>query len=143
MMMNTKTRTLLIILAIVITGAFVAIWAMMAFRGPATVSGTITYRERIALPNTAVVFVRIEDVSIADVSAKIMGEQIITNPGQVPIPFEVEYDPNQIQENHTYNLRVRIEDDNGNLLFISDTHTPIITRGAPTENVEVVVVSKE
>ena len=60
---------------------------------PAVVTGTVTYRERIALSPQAVVEVKLEDVSRADAAAVTIGEQTITNPGQVPIDFEIEYDP--------------------------------------------------
>jgi putative lipoprotein len=105
----------------------------------ASVSGTIVYRERIALPPEAVVKVQVQDVSLQDVAAKVMGEQIIANPGQVPIPYEVAYDPNQIQENHTYAVAARIEDGSGKLLFINTQSYPVITRGAPTKDVQILV----
>jgi len=88
-----------------------------------------------------VVTVRIEDVSKADTIAEVIGEQVIQTEGaQVPIPFEVAYDPDKIDETHSYSLRVRIEDGNGKLLFINDTSVPVITRGNPTQDIEVVVV---
>jgi putative lipoprotein len=105
----------------------------------ASVTGTIVYRERIALPPEAVVQVQIQDVSLQDVAATVMGEQIITNPGQVPIPYEVAYDPGQIQQNHTYAVAARIEDGSGKLLFINTQSYPVITRGAPTKDVEILV----
>ena len=108
--------------------------------GGACVSGTITYPEGIPLPEDAVVQIQVQDTSLADAPAIVMGEQIITTPGQVPIPYQVCYDPSQIQENHTYSMSVRITDADGKLLFINDTHIPVITQGNPTENVEVVVI---
>jgi putative lipoprotein len=107
----------------------------------ATVSGTVTYLQRIALPPDAVVTVRIEDVSRADVMAEAIGQQVIhTDGAQVPIPFEVTYDTDQIEENHSYSLRVRIEDRAGTLLWINDTSVPVITRDNPTRDIEVIVV---
>ncbi len=107
----------------------------------ATVTGTVTYLQRIALQPDAVVTVRIEDVSKADTIAEVIGEQVIQTDGaQVPIPFEVAYDPDQIEENHSYSLRVRIEDSAGKLLWINDTSVPVITRGNPVQDVEVLVV---
>ncbi len=107
----------------------------------ATVSGTVTYLQRIALPPDAVVTVRIEDVSKADAIAEVIGEQVIhTDGAQVPFPFEVAYDTDQIEENHSYSLRVRIEDSAGKLLWINDTSVPVITRGNPVQDVEVLVV---
>ena len=47
----------------------------------ATVTGTVTYKERIALPPEGVVVtVKVEDVSRADAPAVTVGEQIIKNP---------------------------------------------------------------
>lgn len=107
----------------------------------ATVSGTVTYLQRIALPPDAVVTVRIEDVSKADAMAEVIGEKVIHTGGtQVPIAFEVAYDADQIEENHSYSLRARIEDGAGKLLFTNDTSVPVITRGNPTQDVEVLVV---
>ncbi len=105
----------------------------------ATVSGTVTYLQREALPPNAVVEVKLVDVSRQDIAATVLGEQIITDPGQVPIPFEIAYDPGSIDPRFTYAVQVRITAD-GQLLFISDTVTPVITRGAPTSDVEIVVV---
>ena len=107
----------------------------------ASVTGTVTYRQRIALPPEAVLTVRIEDVSKADAPAEVVGEQVIKTEGaQVPIPFAVPYDPSKIIENHRYSLRVRIEDGSGRLLFINDTNVPVITNGNPTEDIEVVAI---
>jgi putative lipoprotein len=106
-----------------------------------SVTGQVTYRQRIALPPDAVIKIQIQDVSLADAPAEVVGEQVIQPSGkQVPIPYEVKYNPDVIQENHSYSMSVRIEGQDGKLLFISDTHTPVITRGNPTKNVEVVLV---
>ena len=101
---------------------------------------TVTYREKIALPpQGVVVIVKVEDVSRADAPAVIIGEQIIENPKhQVPIPFEIEYNPDDIDERYTYAMRVRIEVD-GELWFINTTRHQVITRGFPTNDVEVML----
>lgn len=43
----------------------------------ATVTGTVTYRERIALPPGATVTVRLQDVSRADAPAEVLAEEMI------------------------------------------------------------------
>ncbi len=96
---------------------------------PATLSGTVSYRERIALSDTAVVEITLQDVSRADAPAVDLARHRITRPGQVPIPFELGYDPADIDERMSYSLRARITDQ-GKLLFINDTATPVLTRGA-------------
>ena len=102
------------------------------------VTGTVTYRERIALSPQAVVEVKLLDVSRADAPAITIGEQIIENPGQVPIPFEIQYDPEAIDERFTYAIGVRILQGD-DLLFINDTQHSVITRGNPVD-VDVVLV---
>jgi len=108
--------------------------------GGGMVTGTVTYRQRIALPDEAVIKVHIRDVSPADVPARVVGEQVIRSAGrQVPIPFAVDYDQEDILATHLYSIHARIEDGAGDLLFITDTVIPVITMGNPTEGVEVVV----
>jgi putative lipoprotein len=108
----------------------------------AAVTGTVIYRERVMLPPDAVLTVRLQDVSRQDVPARLLGEQIYTTGGkQVPIPFEVPYNPENIDERFSYSISARIEDGDGILRFISDTHNPVITRGSATKNVEVWVRS--
>jgi putative lipoprotein len=116
-----------------------AIAGLSGGKDAASVSGTVTYRERIALAPDAVVKVQIQDVSLQDVAATVMGEQVIRNPGQVPIPYEVAYDPKEIEDNHTYAVAARIEDGGGKLLFITTQSYPVITRGNPTKDVQLVV----
>jgi putative lipoprotein len=97
----------------------------------ARVTGTVTYRERIALPPTALVTVRLVDVSRADAPAIVIGEQVIHPAGrQVPFEFSIPCDPSQIQPQYTYAVQARIED-GARLLFISDQMYPVLTRDAP------------
>jgi putative lipoprotein len=107
----------------------------------ASVTGTVTYLVRMALPDDAVVTVQIQDTSLADAPAVVVGEQVIETGGQqVPIAFEVAYNPDDIQEAKTYTMSARIEDSAGTLLFINDTSIPVITAGNPTQDVEIVTV---
>ena len=106
----------------------------------AEVTGTVTYRERIALPPTAVIKVQLVDVSRADAPAIVLGEQVRQAGGkQVPFAFEIQFDPAQIEANHSYAVQARIEQD-GKLRFISDRHYAVITRGAP-DHVDIVLRS--
>ncbi|MER9236160.1 YbaY family lipoprotein [Mesorhizobium sp. M0622] len=84
-----------------------------------TLKGEVTYRERIALPPNAVLSVQLADVSLADAPAAIIGERKVVPAGQVPIKFEISFDPQVIRPNMTYALQARITADD-RLLFISD-----------------------
>jgi putative lipoprotein len=109
--------------------------------GGPSITGEVTYRQRIALPEEAVVTVQLQDVSLMDVETKVLGEQVIETGGdQVPFAYEVEYDEDEIIDNHTYSMSARITDGGGNLLFISDTANLVITNGNPTSDVEIVTV---
>jgi uncharacterized lipoprotein YbaY len=63
--------------------------AGVAGAGEAVLSGTVAYRERIALPSGAVVDIKLLDVSRMDVAAEVMAETAIRPEHQVPIPFEL------------------------------------------------------
>ena len=104
------------------------------------VSGTVTYRQRNALPANAVLIVKIVDVSRADASAIVINEQRIDTAGkQVPIDFDITYDRSKIQDRNRYAVQAEIRDNAGRLLFITDTSYPVITQGNP-RNVEITVV---
>jgi len=98
----------------------------------AVISGTVNYRERMALSNQAELEITLEDVSRQDVAAKIIARQTIKDTGQVPIRFELPYAPADIDERMSYSLRAKIQD-RGRLMFISDTHVPVLTRGGGRE----------
>ena len=103
--------------------------------------GTVTYRQRIALPPNAVVEVKLVDVSRADAPAITIAEQTIqTNGKQVPIPFTLSFDPNQINPKYRYAVQARITVD-GTLRWINTTQYAVLTQGNPKTNVEVVVNS--
>jgi putative lipoprotein len=104
----------------------------------AFVTGTVTYRQRIALPSTAVVEVTLQDISRQDAPATLLAREVILTGGrQAPIPFTLAYDADAIDSRFTYAVAARITN-GGKLLFINDTVHPVITREAPSE-VEVVV----
>lgn len=93
------------------------------------VTGTLQYRERIALGPEAVAKITLEDVSRADAPAVVIAEQELVNPGQPPIAYRLEYPLAAIDQRMTYSVRARIVEGD-QLLFTSDTHAPVLTRGA-------------
>ena len=104
-------------------------------------SGTVWYRERIALPDDGVVVtVELRDVSKADVAAPLLAQQVIETPGQVPIEFSLPPPLERSAFDHPVqaSLSARIEID-GRLAWISDTNNPV-TLDAPTTGLSVMVV---
>jgi len=96
------------------------------------VAGELTYKARIALPDTAQVIVTLEDVSQADAPAMMIGQTIMAAPAGPPIPFVVTYNLNDIDATHTYAVRAQIKDADGTLLFTSTTRHLVITQGNPS-----------
>ncbi len=94
------------------------------------VTGSITYRERMALTDAAVVEVELADVSVADGPAEIVSTQRIRSPGQVPVHFKLEYPASRIDPSHRYTVQVRIHEGDA-LAFATDTAYPVITQGNP------------
>jgi putative lipoprotein len=95
------------------------------------VAGTVAYRERMALPPDAVVQVQLSDVSLQDVPAQVVAETTLSPAGrQVPLPFELRYDPAKIEPRRRYAVRATIRSE-GRLLFTTDTQVPVFTEGHP------------
>ncbi|MFA0071021.1 YbaY family lipoprotein, partial [Vibrio breoganii] len=104
------------------------------------ISGTVSYRERIALPENALVTVTLEDISLADTPSTIIATQEFTTDGkQVPFAFELNYDNNKIKANHRYNMRATIHVD-GKLRFTTDTIKSVITDVENTQQADLRLV---
>ncbi|HQU68862.1 MAG TPA: YbaY family lipoprotein [Albidovulum sp.] len=126
---------------IVIQGA--AVLPALATFGPGTaeakmkvLKGSVSYRERMALPDGATVRVQLLDVSLADAASVTIAETVITPEGQVPIPYELHYDEAAIVANHSYAVAARIEAE-GRLLYISTTRHAVLTGGADDTDIMV------
>jgi heat shock protein HslJ len=104
----------------------------------AVVMGNVLGPGGTELPEAAVVYIHLSDVSLADADANPIAEQVITGASEFPIPYSVMYNPKEIVDNHTYAIGVRIEDDSGKLLFINPTAYHVITARNPNE-VDVIV----
>ncbi|MEZ8822857.1 YbaY family lipoprotein [Vibrio amylolyticus] len=106
-----------------------------------SITGSIVYRERIALPENALVTVKLQDISLADAPAEIIAvNQFETNGAQVPFNFDLAYDTRKIKANHRYSVSARIEVD-GKLRFINDTVYPVINDQNDTSHVELRLIS--
>ena len=57
----------------------------------ASVTGSVTYRERLALTDDASLIIELRDVSYADAAAPLIASKTVNNPGQVPIKFAIDY----------------------------------------------------
>ncbi|MBP6786096.1 MAG: YbaY family lipoprotein [Candidatus Promineofilum sp.] len=102
-----------------------------------TLTGNVFYIERIALQPDALITVELQDVS-AGTTNVIATRDINAEGRQVPIPFELPYDPTAIDPAGTYLLSARVSE-GGQIVFSSPTGVPVLTNGAPTSNVELLV----
>ncbi|MDN6882679.1 YbaY family lipoprotein [Variovorax sp. CAN2819] len=93
------------------------------------VTGTVTYRERIALDPAADIVVQLLDVSLMDAPSKVLAEQRIkANGRQVPFAYELKVDAARIDPRMRYAVSARITRGE-QLLFINDTQYPVLTQG--------------
>ena len=101
--------------------------------GPARLAGSVTYRERMALPAGAVVHVALLDVSLVGTPARVIAAQEIRPTSQVPVPFVLEYDRGEIDPAYRYGLRATISGADGRVLWANVTTEPVFREGAPDE----------
>lgn len=110
----------------------------------ATVTGSVTAPENgppvDGFPEGSVLLVRLDDISKADAPAEnISTQDVPLGDAEFPIPFELTYPTDEIDDRFTYAVSARIEYE-GELLAITDTVVPVITNGAPTSGVVVPLV---
>lgn len=105
---------------------------------PVALTGTATYRERIALEPGAILEVELLDVSRADAPAARHASIRLAAETQVPIRFTLYYDPALIDQTHTYSVSAKLLSAD-RVIFRSNTINPVLTRGA-AENPEVLMV---
>jgi len=108
----------------------------------ATVAGMIVLPSGSVLPDAASTTVQILDTSVEDMPAVVISEQVIDPTESAPggIPFAVDYDTADIEDDRSYELGVRIVDEDRELLFINVIVVPVITSDNPTTDVEVPVI---
>lgn len=136
--MNTKTWRHAVIAFAALGMAFHAASAMAK---PRTLSGTVTYRERMALPPSAIVEVKLLDVSLADAPAKTIAKASVKSRRQVPIQYRLRFDDAQIKSGRSYALQAQITVD-GQLWFTSTMRHTVFAGGVDNMDIPVQRVSK-
>ncbi len=124
-------------LALLLLLGFGVMLAPSARAADATVTGTATYRERMALPPNARFEAAILDASRADAPADVLARTVIDSPGQPPIAFAIPYDPGKLNPRARYVLRATVTVD-GKLWFTTDAANPVLTGGGG-DRVDVVM----
>lgn len=105
--------------------------ASPSLAAPASIRGTVSYRERMALPPSATVTVQLIDVSRAGASFSIIAETTPLPGRNVPIPYVIRYNDRDIRPNRRYALRAEIRDGR-RLLFTTTQNHPILNNRRET-----------
>jgi uncharacterized lipoprotein YbaY/heat shock protein HslJ/uncharacterized lipoprotein NlpE involved in copper resistance len=107
-----------------------------AFAG--TLSGTASYKERIALPPDAVFEALLIDTARADAPAPMLGRARLQPAGQPPFRFSIPYRNGDITPRGRYAVRATVRSGD-RLLFTTDTITPVLT-GGPSQPLNLQLV---
>ena len=105
----------------------------------ATVTGAVFLPPEEVLPDGVVVKVQLLDVSQSEATAVVLGEQIIENPAEQPIPFTVKYNPGDIDPDGRYQISARLVNNLNQLLYINSVAYPVLTQGNGARDVAVLV----
>jgi putative lipoprotein len=129
------------VLSLLVAVAVMVLAACGAGETIGTVSGTVTYAERIHVRPDAVMRVRLLDVSDAQARPVALAEHAQATGGtRPPFRFELEFDGLAIDDGGLYVLEATLEAD-GRTLLRTPTAIPVITRGQPSEHVQLVLRS--
>lgn len=104
-----------------------------------TLSGSLVYKQRIALPPQTEAIVKLVDVSRADAAAIVIAETRFRTDGrQAPLPFRLEYDPARIDPRMRYAVSGELRAGE-RILFLNTTRHSVLTHGGAADNVELVL----
>ncbi len=100
--------------------------AVPAVATPGVVTGVATYSQRIALPPGVRLRVELRDVSRADAAAPLLAaSEVLPAGNQVPLHWRLDYAAGKVTPGARLSLSARITDAAGQLLWVSDTFTPV------------------
>jgi putative lipoprotein len=112
------------------------VWGSLGMAEDITVSGTATYKERIAVRPGTVLEVQVLDVSRADApSVTLASRRYAVN--RVPFPFSLDVDADLIDDRFTYSVSATLSLD-GKVINRTTQFYPVLTRDAPN-TVDVVM----
>jgi len=101
------------------------------------ITGTVTYRERMALVGNAELIVSLDRFTPGGDQITISETKLKLNGKQVPVPFAVPYLPNAVKAGDKYGIRAEILV-GGKTRFESPRHAMVITNGQ--KNVAITLV---
>jgi putative lipoprotein len=124
-----KIRSLI---SLAIAAVLLALPAAALAQNTSSVTGTANIRQRIALPNNAVITMQLADISRQGAPAQVIAEQSFSaNGAQAPFPFTLQYDKGRIATNGVYIVQGNIKV-NGQVRYTTTVAYRVITQGSPT-----------
>jgi putative lipoprotein len=124
-----KIRSLI---TLAIAAVLLTLPATALAQNTSNVTGSATIRQRIALPNNAVITLQLADISRQGAPAQVIAQQTITaNGAQAPFPFTLQYDKARITTTGVYIVQGNIKV-NGQLRYTTTAAYRVITQGNPT-----------
>jgi putative lipoprotein len=108
---------------------------------PGVLVGTVSKRDRMALPPGTRIKVILADVSRADAPMReIASTALVTRDNQAPFHFLLRYDPAALDARGTTAVSARVEGPDGRLLYVTDTRVEGPAAGATPTPVELQLV---
>ena len=93
------------------------------------VYGTIEWPAMVTPPPGSVLEVSLLDVSLQDAPAEFIVGQVILDPGEGPVDFYLEFDPEDIKPENIYAVEAALSDPRGTLMYINDVAYDVLTWG--------------
>lgn len=85
------------------------------------ITGQISYRERIAIPDKSQLIIKLENITSAQKNGETIAEKTISlGNRQVPLDFQLQVFKDQLNKDENYALRASIQDKDGELLWTTD-----------------------
>lgn len=91
-----------------------------------SVTGNIAFRDRVSVPDDAEVQVELREIVRLNAPVVTLASATITEIRQIPIPFEIEYDPLDIDPRRDYMIHASINSGDRTLYSTTDQY-PVIT----------------
>lgn len=107
-----------------------------AYAAPVTLSGQVTYRERMALPAGSRLYVRLVDAQKPDEPTLVGAEAPITGPGGIPLMFNLNFDSGVINPTRKYAIVAEIR--TGEVLWFRNSQPYPVDPLAPAQPVAIV-----
>ncbi|MEJ6949828.1 YbaY family lipoprotein [Natronospora cellulosivora (SeqCode)] len=119
---NKKRVIIFVVLIVVILTGFVEVYSYEKLE-KIKLEGSVYYRERMLLLPGSTIKISLINLSIMDTEKSVLLEEEIKPEGQVPVPFTLEIDRNDLSEKYLYGLRAQITSKEDTILWI----TPEVT----------------